>query len=246
MVEATIDIDNIGVIDAIIITHEFSDHLHEETLLLLDATIPILATKSAIGRLKQNKVLSKRNMIEIPASNKGVQILDYNNTGIGIISATGAFDYVHNALLIVPKTSANEINESDILLCDKDNGTIDADTNTARGGVVYSPHGFFLNKRDAILKDLESYKIDVLIITMTEYYLPFYVGGTVNLGIQHAANVVDFLKPKVVINCHSEKKRASGIIPLLAKPIYPSIEEIKEKIPNYFDLKRTDEYSIVG
>jgi L-ascorbate metabolism protein UlaG (beta-lactamase superfamily) len=47
-------IENIGKIDAIIISHEFSDHCHEETLLLFDDNIPILATKSAINRLKKN------------------------------------------------------------------------------------------------------------------------------------------------------------------------------------------------
>jgi hypothetical protein len=247
LVDSPIDINSIGILDAIIITHEFSDHLHEETLLLLDDKIPILATKSAISRIKKNRILRKRNLIEIPMSNKGIQLLEYANIRIGMISATGIFDYVHNALVIVPKknchVNTDGINESDILLCDKDNGTNNTDTDI-EGGIVYSPHGFFLNN-NAILKDLQKYQIDLLIITMAEYYLPFYVGGTVNLGLQQAVAIVDALKPKVVVDTHSEKKKSSGIIPFLAKPVYPSIQEIKQKIPNFHDLQGTEEHNIV-
>ena len=235
LVEPAISIDKIGNIDAIIITHEFSDHLHEETLLLLDDKIPILATKSAIKRLKKNRLLCKRYIIEIPSSNKSIQLTLFDDSiRIGLISASGLLDFVHNALLIFPNDNTNGVDERDILLTENDNNTRKSDRKGA--GICYCPHGFVLNENDVLTKEISNYKFDLLIVTMTEYYLPFYVGGTVNLGLLAAAALTNVLKPQFVVNCHSEKKKASGIIPFLARPIYPSDKEIKEKINSYIEL----------
>jgi len=244
LVEPAISIENLGHIDAIIISHEFSDHLHEETLLLLDDKIPILATKSGIKRLKKNRLLSKRNITEIPSSNKSLHLIVFDNIKIGLISASGLFDFVHNALVMFPNDSTNNgIDGGDILFTEKDS----SNTNilVGGGGICYCPHGFVLNENDVITKEMNCYKFDLLIVTMTEYYLPFYVGGTVNLGLMAAATLTNVLKPQFVVNCHSEKKKSVGIIPFLAKPIYSSNKEIKEKINSYIELNDYEEYFFI-
>lgn len=235
LVEPTISIDKISNIDAIIISHEFSDHLHEETLLLLDDKIPILATKSAIKRLKKNRLLCKRYIIEIPSSNQSIQLILFDDSiRIGLISSSGLLDFVHNALLIFPNDDTNGVNERDILLTEKDSSN--TKKSDIKGGICYCPHGFVLNENGVLTKEISNYKFDLLLVTMTEYYLPFYVGGTVNLGLEAAAALTNVLKPQFVVNCHSEKKMSSGMISRLAKPIYPSKKEIKEKINSYIEL----------
>ena len=237
LVEPAISIDKIGNIDAIIITHEFSDHLHEETLLLLDDKIPILATKSAIKRLKKNRLLCKRYIIEIPSSNQSIQLILFDDSiRIGLICASGLLDFVHNALLIFPNDNTNGVDERDILLNEKDSTNTKTKSDIKGGGICYCPHGFVLNENGVLTKEISNYKFDLLIVTMTEYYLPFYVGGTVNLGLEAAAALTNVLKPQFVVNCHSEKKISSGMIPRLAKPIYPTNKEIKEKINSYIEL----------
>lgn len=241
LVEPTISIDNIGHVDAIIISHEFSDHLHEETLLSIDDKIPILATKNAIQRLKKNRLLSKRKISEIPSSNKCVQLMLFDDSiKIGLISASGLFDFVHNALLIFPNDNTNGINETDILITEKDSDS-NIKSNIKGGGICYCPHGFVLNENNVIAKEINN-KIDLLIVSMTEYYLPFFVGGTVNLGLSAAAALTNVLKPRYVVDCHSEKKKSNGLIPFLAKPVYRSNQEIKEKINVYIELNGYEEY----
>lgn len=241
LVDSCMSIENIGKIDAIIISHEFSDHCHEETLLLFDDNIPILATKSAINRLKKNSILRKRSLIEIPISKSNkpnITFLDYNDIKITLISASGFFDYVHNALVIIPNKSKlineNEcIDEKDVFL--KLDKTLM--NNVTGGGILYSPHGFFINNLSpTIRKELIDYKLDILLITMTEYQLPLILGGTVNLGLKRAKDANDVINAKICIDIHSEKKKSSGLIPFLARPIYPSKDEIKKYINNFKDI----------
>ena len=249
LIEPSISIDKIGKVDAIIISHEFSDHCHEKTLLLLDENIPILSTKSAINRLKRNSILKNRTLIEIPTTNckkNKINFLDYNDIKISLICASGIFDYVHNALIIIPNYSniknENEgIDEKDVFLTNNSSTNTDNDDDktmkNSTGGLLYSPHGIFISDfSSSIIKDLVDYKLDILLITMTEYKLPLILGGTVNLGLIKAKNVSDIIKSKVVIDCHSEKKKASGIIPFISRPVYPSKEEIKKWINNFLDI----------
>lgn len=80
--------------------------------------------------------------------------------------------------------------------------------------ICYAPHGIKALQRDNI-------KCDVCIITTTEYQLPFYLGGTVNLGLSSALLYADLLCAKYLLSTHDEQKRQSGLVAILSKRIPP-------------------------
>jgi L-ascorbate metabolism protein UlaG (beta-lactamase superfamily) len=78
--------------------------------------------------------------------------------------------------------------------------------------MCYAPHG--------TRKILGSKMADVLLATVTTYDLPFYLGGTVNLGLNKALQLAESLNAKTIVSTHDEQKRQSGIVAHLSKRKY--------------------------
>lgn len=122
-------------------------------------------------------------------------------------------DQVHNALLVLSPNGDN---------------------------IFYAPHGFVPNaKQIAVLKQ---YPIHVLITTVSEYHLPFFLGGTVNLGMGVLQKLAQILNPRHIISTHDEQKHAKGLVPKIARTFYPSAATILEKQPNYVTV---EDYSVI-
>lgn len=81
------------------------------------------------------------------------------------------------------------------------------------GTVLFAPHGA---KMSAIPK------ADVLISTTTRYHLPFWLGGTVNLGIKQAEQLYKQCGAKLFLATHDEQKRGTGLVEKLAVKEYSS------------------------
>lgn len=79
------------------------------------------------------------------------------------------------------------------------------------GAVLFAPHG-------AKAKHLP--KADVLITTTTRYHLPFWLGGTVNLGIKQAELLHKQCEAKLFLSTHDECKVGKGFVEKLAKKNY--------------------------
>jgi L-ascorbate metabolism protein UlaG (beta-lactamase superfamily) len=69
--------------------------------------------------------------------------------------------------------------------------------------------------------------ISVALLTMTRFPLPFFLGGTINLGIDAALAASKILRPKVLVPTHNENKIARGIISRIANPEYADKEELE-------------------
>ena len=82
--------------------------------------------------------------------------------------------------------------------------------------LLYSPHG-------SQFKTLP--KADVLITTTIRYYLPFWLGGTVNLGWKHALKTADLCEAKIILPTHDEPKKGKGLVAKLAKRTERSTRE---------------------
>lgn len=78
--------------------------------------------------------------------------------------------------------------------------------------MVYAPHG--------TTKIRQGFSCDVLIATMTSYHLPFYLGGTVNLGLEKALELAKKLSAKTIISTHDEQKKQQGLVARLSKRNY--------------------------
>ena len=77
--------------------------------------------------------------------------------------------------------------------------------------IVYAPHGFkSLNKHITA---------DVLITSCSTYHLPWYLGGTINLGINKALSMAELLSTSIILSTHDEQKIGKGIVEKIAKKI---------------------------
>ncbi|MNK09083.1 hypothetical protein D3C87_270320 [compost metagenome] len=81
------------------------------------------------------------------------------------------------------------------------------------GRILFAPHG-------AKVKGIP--KADVLISTTTRYHLPFWLGGTVNLGIKQAELLYKQCEAKLFLSTHDEEKRGVGLVEKLAVKEYTS------------------------
>ncbi|MFM8596980.1 MAG: MBL fold metallo-hydrolase [Flavobacteriales bacterium] len=81
---------------------------------------------------------------------------------------------------------------------------------SAQSKMVYAPHG-------AVLKNESMLQVDAVIATSLQYQLPFFLGGTINLGLKSAQQLKEQLKAVYLIDTHSEDKKAAGLVSLFAK-----------------------------
>jgi L-ascorbate metabolism protein UlaG (beta-lactamase superfamily) len=81
------------------------------------------------------------------------------------------------------------------------------------GTFIYAPHG-------TKAKNLP--KADVLITTTTTFELPFWLGGTINLGYKKALRAKELSGASILVATHDEKKSGKGFVEKLAKKTYES------------------------
>jgi hypothetical protein len=85
--------------------------------------------------------------------------------------------------------------------------------------ILYAPHGV------SALQDIPP--VDVLITTTTTYKLPFFLGGTVNLGLKEAKAVLAKTGAKWVLTTHDQRKESKGLVGLFARPVYEHDDSFK-------------------
>jgi hypothetical protein len=88
---------------------------------------------------------------------------------------------------------------------------------TDSGKLLYAPHGTRVNSLP---------KVDVAITTTTYYKLPFWIGGTINLGLANAQQVKDITSASIVISTHDEQKVGKGLVEKLAKKKYDPLNNL--------------------
>lgn len=82
---------------------------------------------------------------------------------------------------------------------------------TNEGSILFAPHG-------TAIRPLPN--VDVLITTTTKYHLPFWLGGTVNLGNKAATDLFKLTEAKLFLSTHDERKIGKGLVEKLAKKEY--------------------------
>ncbi len=85
--------------------------------------------------------------------------------------------------------------------------------------ILYAPHGV------SALQGIPP--VDVLITTTTTYKLPFFLGGTVNLGLKEAKAVLAKTGAKWVLTTHDQQKESKGLVGLFARPVYEYDDSFK-------------------
>ena len=185
----------VGILTAVILTQGFSDHCHEETLLLLLGSPIVFAAPGALARARKCLGYARvRSLDTLPTFLTG-----WRATHV----SPPLLEPTHGAVLI----------------------------ESPSGSVLVAPHGLrasALNQLRITCKVI-SRPLTVLATTVT-YKLPFWLGGTVNLGLLNAHAICVAVSADIFHSSHSEKKFSRGCVPQLATTHYASAEEIAKTI----------------
>lgn len=187
--------------DAIIISLQFSDHCHEETISLFPDNIPIFGSAAAVERLRKHPLIRLRRLFVIGD--------DESPTTIGLvhlfsIPTSGFLDFTHGGIVFQQKE-----------------GRI-------QKYILYAPHGLICRgETERVLRRLKG-SCRCLMITCSRYSPPLLLGGSVNLGLEQTMPIVALVKPQNFIDCHSEQKLTSGLIPLLSQTDYPTTGAVEK------------------
>jgi hypothetical protein len=186
-----IPVGQLPPLTAIAISHPFTDHCHEATLRRLPASTPIMAAPAALGKVEALQHFTWPAAIQNGFnSSKHVAVLPFE---VSHWPAPKKLDLTHTALLIK-------------ILAAPDDAP----------GILYAPHGLWPEQAKAIRARMRAAPL-ALLTTFTQYKLPFYLGGTVNLGVEKAAEAIRILQPQFVVATHDEHKKAQGLVAALAK-----------------------------
>ncbi|CAF1165109.1 unnamed protein product [Adineta steineri] len=199
-------------IDAIIISHEFTDHCHEETLRSLSSTIPIYATTNAAKRIRRWNYF--QYVYTIPILNNQSQLNISDRIRVGYIEEKGflSLPSLHGATCIS-------------FLID----------NQQWHSLLYIPHGCEQTSICEWFNKQSNVNICILLQGFDRVFNPIWLGGLLNYGCNQAAKLAIGLKVKHWIGTHDENKIASGLVSLFLKRHNYTIDDAKLELEKYKD-----------
>ncbi|KAB5566112.1 hypothetical protein GE09DRAFT_1272525, partial [Coniochaeta sp. 2T2.1] len=186
-----------STIDAVAISHEFTDHCHQATLLELPRTTPVFATEKAAELIRSwDHFENVVTMPGFPSDKQNLQeSLGHNLLpswiGIGRVVTAGNALYYHSAVLLA--------------------FTLDADTlgqGNATESVIYSPHG--VNASD--LSCIKAASISTIALLHGLHDVRIWMTKQLNLGALNGLEAVRATGARYWIATHDEAKRGGGLI----------------------------------
>lgn len=229
-------------VDAIIISHPFSDHLHPETLTdeRVAERIPIFVTQDAEGALK--KVLGSKSKSH---SIKTIKAANFNSppswisdnsenknsaplpNNIEILQALPQEKYLH---FQGPAGMAWKKLHGGLIFLWRSK----TDQSQTLNSIVYSPHGLTSNSIPTWLTDKELSIQHWAILTMFDKLtLPNWLSGTVNIGL---AAVLEMLQgdektsprypARYIIDTHGEFKDMRGLVARLLRRYWLNTDQL--------------------
>jgi hypothetical protein len=210
-------------IDAIIISHEFTDHCHEQTLRSLSKTIPVFATINAGKRIRQWHYF--QHVYDIPLlddrpenftlsmlSGQQLQLSMDNVISVGYIPEKGflALPSLHGATCIFFLVNNKEWHS-----------------------LLYIPHGCKQSSICEWLDKQSNVNVSVLLQGFNRVENPIWLGGLLNYGCSEAAKLAVAVKARHWISTHDENKKASGLVSKFLKRDYSTIIDAQLHLDKY-------------
>ena len=218
-------------IHAVIISHEFTDHCHEDTLRSLSSTIPIFATANASKRIRRWNHF--QHVFEIPVLNDRL-----DSFTLSLLSQ-------RSTNLEMPKTiSLGYLPEKGLMALPALHGA------TCIGFLVddrqwscllYIPHGCKATSITDWFNRQSDVMISVLLQGFDRVYNPIWLGGLLNYGCEEAAQLALTVKARYWIATHDEDKVASGLVAKFLKRKYWKMSDAQTQLQKYFS-QRTSQY----
>lgn len=191
-------------IDAIVISHEFTDHCHEQTLRSLSSSIAVFATTNAFKNISRWRHF--QYVYEIP----WMDDRHPENFTLNKLSQ-------QHAESTMPATiSVGYIPEKGFMSLSALHGAtclsfLDANHHQWHS-LLYIPHGC---KRSSItdwLNQQSNIKVTVLLQGFHTVSNPIWLGGLLNYGCDEAAKLAIAVKARHWIATHDEDKKGSGLV----------------------------------
>jgi hypothetical protein len=224
------NVNDLGIrIDAVIVSHEFTDHCHRATLETIDSKVPVYATTvcaptilrdmTDISEQKAAQLIRSWShfdkVVDIPALLVGQS---WTTTSIrplppwlGISRiASKSFDpaYYHSAILITYLPTPN----------------------AGAQAIIYTPRG--IPSSSLSLEQFTSSGIDgvtALLHGLHELWNPWWLGGKLNLGGQNGLQVVRQTGAKYWIGTHDEVKKGGGFVAWVLKRRIWGVDEVMKR-----------------
>lgn len=191
-------------IDAVVCSHEFSDHTHKSTLLEVDHRVPIFATKKAAVLIRSWHHFDR--VLDVATFTKDT---DWRTTSqdalpswLGISRLVTKSDalYYHSAIVICFE-NAPETPEA----------------------VIYTPHGVRADGFDAITSSKPPIKTLAFLHGLHDVSIT--LSKQLNLGAYNALEAQEILKSKYWVGTHDEVKIGGGLLaPFLRRKAYTILD----------------------
>jgi hypothetical protein len=198
-------------IDAVVISHEFTDHCHRATLLELPRSTPVFSTSKAVEIVKSWNHFT--TVINIPSLSKTT---DWRTTaiaplprwlGISRLITEGNSLYYHSAIIICIPDSSKE--------------------NDGAEAIIYTPHGVEHGTFSTLTT--ANPPISTLALLHGLHDVSITLTKQLNLGAHNAFKAQKILKPKYWVGTHDEVKRGLGLIgPLLRRKAWTLEDALKQ------------------
>ena len=210
---------NQSYIDAIVISHEFTDHCNKATLLEFEPKTPIFATKIAAVLIRSWNYFE--TVQDLPTFT--AQDSDWRKTSIEplpkwiglstMLTETDAL-YYHSAILVTFNLNL-------------DNNNKFRGENIQGEGLIYSPHGIHSEG----LHHLPSAKppIETLALLHGLHDISINPFKQLNLGVHNGLKVQRICGAKYWISTHDEVKKGAGLVSAFLKRKVISLQEAMEQ-----------------
>ncbi|KAF2476015.1 uncharacterized protein BDR25DRAFT_278770 [Lindgomyces ingoldianus] len=237
--EAAADIETF--IDAVAISHEFTDHCHKETLLELHKDIPVFATEKAASLISSFKHF--RSIVAIPTFTSDLP--DWRSyslaplpTWLSISRLTASNDalYYHSALLIafathpfLPSTPRKRTSAS--MFPDPSAESSGPD---AAECVIYTPHG--IPHASLVPIELADPPLHTLAFLHGLHDVSIAAAQQLNLGAKNGLLAQRALRAKYWVGTHDEVKTGGGLVGwFLRRKIWTLEDALRDVSPEVND-----------
>lgn len=198
--------DPLSYIDAVIISHEFTDHCHKATLLEMQSYVPVFATTAAANLIRSWKHFN--TVIEVPLFEGS----DWQHSSISPLP-----DWLGISRIVTPANALYYHAAISIFIASATSPSANAEA------IIYTPHGIHAES----VKDIAaaSPKVSTLALLHGLHDVSMRFTTQLNLGAHNALKAQRILDAKYWVGTHDEVKRGSGIIVPLLKRKQISLED---------------------